>query len=117
MFKLLECLKIIGVAYNGVSRIDVKGQDVLITGAGPIGLFSTAVAKALGASKVIVADINAERLQLAKVMGADVIINSKLYSLKDVIMNMTGGDGVPRLVEASGASVVVNNCFKMLQKV
>lgn len=109
--------KILGVAHNGLSRIGVENQDVLIIGAGAIGLLATSVAKAMGATKVMIADVNAERLELAKKMGADVTINCKEVELHKEIMRLTGGDGVPRLVEASGASALVNSCFKLLQKV
>ena len=50
-------------------------------------------------------------------MGADVLINCTEVNLQQEVMRLTNGDGVPRLVEASGASPLVNTCFKMLQKV
>lgn len=93
-------LEPMGVAYNGVNRIDVKGEEVLVLGAGAIGLLASA-AKALGAKKVVVVDINDERLRLAKEMGADETINSLEVDLKTEVMKMTNGDGFPRLVEAS----------------
>ncbi len=65
----------------------------------------------------MIADINPQRLALASKMGADVTINTKEVDLKTEVMKLTGGDGVPRLVEASGASPLVNSCFKLLQKV
>ena len=66
---------------------------------------------------MVVVDINNERLRLAKEMGADETINSLEVDLKTEVMKMTNGDGFPRLVEASGASKLVNNCFQLLQKV
>ena len=105
------------MAHNGVSRIGVENQEVLVIGAGAIGLLATSVAKALGASRIMIADINEERLQLAKKMGADVLINCKETNLHQEVMRLTNGDGVPRLVEASGASALVNSSFKLLQKV
>ena len=50
-------------------------------------------------------------------MGADVLINCKDKNLHEEVMRLTNGNGVPRLVEASGASALVNSSFKMLQKV
>ena len=105
------------MAHNGVSRIGVENQEVLVIGAGAIGLLATSVAKALGASKIMIADINEERLQLAQKMGADILINCKKVNLHEEVMRLTNGDGVPRLVEASGASALVNSSFKLLQKV
>ena len=50
-------------------------------------------------------------------MGADVLINCKETNLHEEVMRLTNGNGVPRLVEASGASALVNSSFKLLQKV
>lgn len=70
-----------------------------------------------GASRVIAADIQPERLELAMKMGADVAINSGEESLLEKVMELTSGNGVSRLVEATGAPNVVNNCFKLVRKV
>jgi len=106
----------LGVAHNGVETIDVAGQDVLIIGAGPIGLLAAQCARALGATRVIITDINAGRLQLALKMGDFVTIDSSKDDLKAKIMELTDGNGVARLVEASGAPPMVNNCFSLLRK-
>jgi threonine dehydrogenase-like Zn-dependent dehydrogenase len=66
---------------------------------------------------VIVADINESRLELALKMGADVVINTKEQNLKDEIMKLTNGDGIARLVEASGATQMLNMSFSLLRKV
>ena len=71
----------------------------------------------IGATNIIAADVNDSRLELAKKMGADVTINSKDKDLKEEIMKLTDGNGVPRLVEASGFAPVVNSCFSLLRKV
>ena len=71
----------------------------------------------LGAKNIICADVNDARLDLAKKMGADVCINSKSKDLREEIMKLTDGNGVSRLVEASGFSPVVNSCFSLLRKV
>ena len=82
-----------------------------------LGLFATAIAKARGASRVIVADINVERLKLAEILGADTTINSGETDLFQEVSKFTNGTGVPRLVEASGSNQMVDKCFKLLQKV
>jgi len=106
----------LGVAHNGVESIDVEGQEVLIIGAGPIGLLAAQCASALGAKKVIITDINAARLQLALKMGDFVTIDSSKENLKEKIMEITNGNGIARLVEASGAPPMVNTCFTLLRK-
>jgi len=109
-------LEPMGVAHNGLETIEVKGQDVLILGAGPIGLLAVQIAKAMGSKRVLVGDINAVRLRLAASMGADIVIDTSKEDLKTRIMELTDGAGVARLVEATGAPPVVNNCFALLRK-
>lgn len=50
----IALLEPLGVAHNALERLDVKGQDVLVTGCGPVGLFAQAVAKVLGAKRYII---------------------------------------------------------------
>ena len=56
-------------------------------------------------------------MELAKKMGATVTINSREKVLKEEVMKLTDGNGIARLVEASGFPPVVNSCFSMLRKV
>lgn len=65
----------LGNAVHTVAEGPVEGQVFLITGMGPIGLFAVAVAKALGASKIIVTEVSDFRIGLAEQIGADVILN------------------------------------------
>ena len=66
---------------------------------------------------MVAADVVDSRLELAKKMGATDTINSKEKNLKDEVMRLTNGNGIARLVEASGFPPVVNSCFSMLRKV
>ncbi|XP_076029625.1 L-threonine 3-dehydrogenase-like [Oratosquilla oratoria] len=109
-------LEPMGVAHNAVEHIDVVGEDVLVLGCGPVGLLAIAVAKALGAAKVYGVDIVADQLDLAKRMGADLVINSSKESLDARIMELTSNNGVGRIVEASGVASVLNGSFKLLRK-
>lgn len=109
-------LEPMGVAHNGVESIDVTGQDLLVLGAGPIGLLAMQIGKALGCKRTMMADINPGRLELAKKMGADVVIDTSKENLKERVSELTDGAGVSRLVEATGAPPVVNNCFSLLRK-
>ena len=84
------------------------GGYVVVWGAGPIGLAATALAKAAGASKVIVFEIMRERIELAKIMGAAYVFNP--VELKEAgtnpfekVLDITGGMGADLQVEAAGA--------------
>jgi len=88
----------------------------LVAGCGTIGLLVVSVAKALGCQKVIVVDDVPWRLDLAKQMGADQLINAVEQDLKSEIMKSTGGIGVPTIIECSGYSDFVNNSFSLLRK-
>ncbi len=71
----------------------------------------------LGATRVIVADVSSSRLKTAVKLGADVTIDCAKCDLRQEVLRLTDGDGVARLVEATGATAVVNSCFSMLRKV
>ena len=66
---------------------------------------------------MVAADVVDSRLELARKMGATDTINSREKNLKDEVMRLTNGNGIARLVEASGFPPVVNSCFSMLRKV
>ena len=73
------------VAYHGAKRGSIKqGETVLIMGAGPIGVFCMQSCFALGAGKVYIADLDEERLELAKKLGATATINVGTQSIKDI---------------------------------
>lgn len=103
----------LAVGVHAVTRANIRlGQTVLVTGSGPIGLMSLMAAKAAGAGTVIVTDIAAERLKMAKECGADFTIDSK--QVADVvaeIKNLTGGVGVDSTIECSGAEVAVKTAI------
>ena len=73
---------------------DLVGEDVLITGAGPIGLMSVSIAKHIGARNIVITDINDYRLNLAREMGATRAINIKETSVEQCLkeLNMVGFD-------------------------
>jgi len=98
------------VAYNAMfisAEGFQPGGNVLVAGAGPIGLLSTALARAAGAAKIIVMEPSAPRRETAKMMGADLGIDPTALDEQglrpaDVIMEETRGDGVKLAVEAAG---------------
>jgi len=73
-----------GNAVHTALSFDLLGEDVLITGAGPIGIMAVAIAKHAGARFVVITDVNDYRLSLAKQMGADVALNVKECPLAEV---------------------------------
>jgi threonine 3-dehydrogenase len=93
-----------------------KGDDLLVIGCGPIGLFAIQIAKEWGAHPIYAADIDPKRLELAKMVGADVLIDTKSEDLKDRIMRETNHTGVGHLIEASGYPPVVDSCFFIARK-
>jgi len=83
-----------GNATHCALEFDVVGEDVLITGAGPIGIIAAGICKHIGARNVVVTDVNDFRLKLAADMGATRVVNVANQSLKDVMsdLHMEGFD-------------------------
>ena len=92
-----------GNAVHTALSFPVLGEDVLITGAGPIGLMATAVARHAGARFIVVTDLNAARLDLAKRMGATVALNVKEGNLADVQKRLGMKEGFDVGLEMSGS--------------
>lgn len=92
----------LGNAIHTIFMEDVAGKNVLVTGAGPIGLLAIGVLKTAGAAKIIVSEVNEYRKNLAKEIGADVIVDPRSQSLIDVAKKETNGDGADVLIEMSG---------------
>eukprot|EP00118_Oscarella_pearsei_P009889 m.58176 g.58176 ORF g.58176 m.58176 type:complete len:357 (+) comp34797_c0_seq1:572-1642(+) len=105
-----------GVAHQAMEALHPEGDTVLVQGCGPVGLFAIGISKAMGASKILAVDVFDEKLQTAKKFGADVVINGKKEDLKEAVKRETNGDGIGRLVEATGAPPMVNNSFSLLRK-
>jgi threonine 3-dehydrogenase len=92
-----------GNAVHTALAFDVLGEDVLITGAGPIGIMAVAIVKHAGARHVVITDVNQYRLDLAKRMGADVALNvGNGGSLADVQKKLEMREGFDVGLEMSG---------------
>ncbi|MEA2012127.1 MAG: L-threonine 3-dehydrogenase [Verrucomicrobiota bacterium] len=91
-----------GNATHTALSFDVLGEDVLITGAGPIGLMATAIVKHAGARHVVVTDINPYRLSLAEKMGATVALNAQNETIADVQKKLKMKEGFDVGLEMSG---------------
>ncbi len=105
----------LGNAVHTVMAGETRGRSFAVFGCGPIGIMSVPVAKAVGASMVIAVDINDYRLNLAKDVGADMVVNSRNDDPVASILEKTNGQGVDAVLEMSGASVVYNQMFKVIR--
>src|SRR5687767_6091922 len=92
-----------GNAVHTALTFNVLGEDVLITGAGPIGCMAAAIARHAGARYVIVTDVNDHRLNLAKQMGANVVVNVSREKLADVQQRLGMHEGFDVGLEMSGS--------------
>src|SRR5229473_1056826 len=92
----------LGNAVHTVLAGAIAGQTVLVTGCGPIGLMSIAVAKACGSSTVFATETNEQRRAMAKKMGADVVLNPAAEDAVAKILSETNSTGVDVLLEMSG---------------
>lgn len=91
-----------GNATHTALSFDVVGEDVLITGAGPIGAMAAGICKFCGARHVVITDINDYRLDLAKKMGATRTVNVSKESLSDVMKDLHMTEGFDVGLEMSG---------------
>jgi threonine 3-dehydrogenase len=92
----------LGNAVHTALSFDLVGEDVLITGAGPIGIMATAICKHAGARNVVITDVNDFRLELARRCGADKIINVKNESPADAMEPLGMTEGYDVGLEMSG---------------
>ena len=99
----------LGNAVHTALSFDLVGEDVLITGAGPIGIMAAAVAKHVGARKVVLTDMNEYRLDLAKKLGIEHCVNVKTQKLKDVMKNIGMTEGFDVGMEMSGSIHAFND--------
>jgi len=101
-----------GNAVHTALSFDMVGEDVLITGAGPIGAMAAAVASHVGARHIVITDINEHRLKLAKKMGATRTVNVANESLDDVMKNLLMCEGFDVGLEMSGAPSAFRSMLK-----
>jgi threonine 3-dehydrogenase len=90
------------------------GEDVLITGAGPIGVMAVAIAQHVGARNVVITDINDYRLDLAKKIGATRAVNISRENLRDVMRDLHMTEGFDVGLEMSGAPTALSNMFEYM---
>lgn len=93
----------LGNAVHTALAFNVVGEDVLVTGCGPIGLMAIAVARHAGARFIVATDISSTRLELARRMGADAVVNVSHESIRDVQHTLKMREGFDIGLEMSGA--------------
>ena len=107
----------LAVSKSGVDKISgYKDKTVLVVGAGTIGLLAIAVLKARGAKTIIAADLSGSRLDTAKIMGADAIVNPSEEDPAAAVRRITGESGVDVSIEAVGASRPVETAICCLKQ-
>ncbi len=105
----------LGNAVHTALQYDLLGEDVLITGAGPIGAMAAAVCKHAGARHVVITDVNPQRLEMARTLGASCIVDVRTENLTDVQAALGMSEGFDVGLEMSGnpagfADLLANMC-------
>lgn len=106
----------LGNAVHTAMEGDLTAKTVLITGCGPIGIMSIPVAKMAGAEIVMAMDVNEFRLNLARQLGADLLINPTQADPVEVVRNHTGGYGADVVLEMSGNPTALRQSLKAARK-
>lgn len=102
------------VALHGILLNDYKGgETVAVLGLGTIGIFTLQWAKILGARKIVAFDIDEGRLELAKRMGADEVVNTLEPDFMKKALAMTGGRGFQNVFEAAGNPITMRMAFDL----
>jgi threonine 3-dehydrogenase len=104
----------LGNAAHTALSFDLVGEDVLITGAGPVGLMACAIARKVGARHVVVTDINEHRLNLARDLGVTLAINPQETTLKEVMDTLSMKEGFDVGLEMSGNSHAFQNMLEYM---
>jgi threonine 3-dehydrogenase len=103
-----------GNAVHTALAFPLLGEDVLVSGAGPIGLMATAVARHAGARHVVVCEPNAYRRELALRMGASVVVDPSARALSDVFPELDMVEGFDVALEMSGSPTALRNAIAVM---
>ncbi len=109
---VLACFDPLGNATHTALEYDLVGEDVLVTGAGPIGIMSAAIAKKAGARHVVVTDINPHRLEMAKSMGVTLTVDVRNETIEDAAKKLGMVEGFDVGFEMSGNPLAFNSMIK-----
>jgi L-iditol 2-dehydrogenase len=102
--------------YGALRKPGVRsGETIAILGAGPAGLIGLQVARLLGAGRVILCGTRPERLELAKRLGADEVIDSRACDANEAVKDLTGGLGVDLAMDAAGTDLAIQQAIRMVR--
>jgi 2-desacetyl-2-hydroxyethyl bacteriochlorophyllide A dehydrogenase len=107
-----------GTSMYGLTELGglVAGESVVVIGPGPIGLLAVAVAKALGASPVILTGTRNKRLVIGQELGADRVVNIKDEDAVEVVKQLTGGIGADYVIECAGSEATIDQAIHMTNR-
>ena len=103
-----------GNAAHTALSFDLVGEDVLITGAGPIGIMAAAICRHVGARHVVITDVNDYRLDLAKKMGAHRTVNIQRERLADIMPSLNMVEGFDVGLEMSGVPAAFRDMLDVM---
>jgi threonine 3-dehydrogenase len=104
-----------GNAVHTAFAVDLRAKKILVTGCGPVGLMTIAVARAIGARAIYATDISPYRIAFAKRMGADLALHAADDPVMELVREATDGEGVDVLLEVSGAPDAIDQGFSLLK--
>lgn len=105
----------LATAIHATTKADVAGKTVAILGCGAIGLMNIEIAKILGATRVIAISRTQAKLDKARELGADLVINNKNNDMVEAVMENTHGIGVDVIIDYTGDINVINDSVDMLK--
>jgi len=111
---LASILDPLGNAAHTALSFDLVGEDVLITGAGPIGIMAVAIARRAGARHIVITDVNDYRLDLAAKMGATSTVNVTNQRLRDIMNALGMSEGFDVGLEMSGIPAAFNDMLETI---
>lgn len=103
-----------GNAVHTALSFDLVGEDVLVSGAGPIGIMAAAVCRHVGARHVVITDVNDYRLELAQKMGVTRAVNVSRENLKDVMKELGMQEGFDVALEVSGSPAAFHSMLETM---
>lgn len=111
---IAACFDPLGNATHTALTYDLVGEDVLITGAGPIGIMAAAICRHVGARHVVITDINEYRLQLAKKLGIRWTVDTRVTDLADVLKELKLKEGFDVGLEMSGSASALQDMIGVM---